>query len=50
MLYYTKLSSQRLGLEQSGFSKNAVAYDNVGKRIENDTIGNSITFVARIPK
>ena len=49
MLYYITLGRQRRQLEQAGFAANALAFDNVGRRIDGDTLLDSMALVARKP-
>ena len=49
MLYYITLANQRLQLEAAGFQAEALAFDNTGQRITQDTTLDSMALVARKP-
>ena len=49
MLYYITLANQRLQLEAAGFQADALAFDNAGRRITQDTNLDSMALVARKP-
>ncbi|KNZ33280.1 MAG: hypothetical protein AD742_06670 [Methylibium sp. NZG] len=47
MLYYITLARQRQQLEDAGFQPDAVAFDCRGRRIEGDTVLDSMALIAR---
>lgn len=49
MLYYITLAEQRLQLEAAGFEAHALAFDNTGHIIQQDTNLDSMALVARKP-